>query len=52
MLTRSFTEAASYFCLQAALVTLLNIAPLIIAIFQPYQSHHDYFLVSVTPVLA
>lgn len=43
-LTGLFTEAVSYFCLQTSLVTLLNIAPLIITIFQPYQSHCDCFL--------
>lgn len=44
-LSRLFNEAVSYFCLQTALVTLLNIAPLIITIFQHYQSHCDCFLV-------
>lgn len=51
-LTRLFTEAASYFCSQTASVTLLNILPVIITVFQPYQSHRDYFLESVSPVLA
>lgn len=51
-LTRSFTEAASYFCLQTASVTLLNILPVIITVFQPYRSHRDCFLECVSPVLA